>query len=170
MEFPIYQLEYQGNIENIECRLSVALFKDHLGKMSCRMKRSQTLPGLRAGPWTGCLAVLRECWCTVYTSRNLSVSKRFITFFPEDFPYSSHIPVRIGGETRMGMLIRDHFAGLAKRCDLNPQLVLSELSAMAKVLPKTAQTLVDELNISYPRDIFGNIAWEIGKLCRQVHA
>ena len=68
----------------------------------------------------------------------------------------------IGGETRMGMLTRDHFAELARRCDLNPKLVLAE------ELPRTAQMLADELNASYPCDIYESIVWEIGKLCRNV--
>lgn len=76
--------------------------------------------------------------------------------------------MRIGGETRMGMLTRDHFAELAKRCDLKPKLVLAELSRMAEELPRTAQMLADELNASYPCDIYESIVWEIGKLCRKV--
>ena len=68
----------------------------------------------------------------------------------------------IGGETRMGMLTRDHFAELARRCDLNPKLVLAE------ELPRTAQTLADELNASHPCGIYESIVWEIGKLCRNV--
>ena len=74
----------------------------------------------------------------------------------------------IGGETRMGMLTRDHFAELARRCDLNPKLVLAELSRLAEMLPQTAQTLADELNASHPCSIYENIVWEIGKLCRKV--
>jgi len=76
--------------------------------------------------------------------------------------------MRIGGETRMGMLTRDHFAELARRCDLNPKLVLAELSRLAEVLPRTAQTLADELNACYPCGIYERIVWEIGKLCRKV--
>ena len=74
----------------------------------------------------------------------------------------------IGGETRMGMLTRDHFAELARRCDLNPKLVLAELSRLAEVLPRTAQTLEDELNTIHPGSIYESIVWEIDKLCRQV--
>ena len=74
----------------------------------------------------------------------------------------------IGGETRMGMLTRDHFAELARRCDLNPKLVLAELSRLAEALPRTAQTLADELNASHPCSIYESIVWEIGKLCRKV--
>ena len=74
----------------------------------------------------------------------------------------------IGGETRLGVLTRDHFAELALRCDLNPKLVLVELSRLAEALPRTAQTLVDELNAFHPCGIYESIAWEIGKLCRKV--
>ncbi len=74
----------------------------------------------------------------------------------------------IGGETRMGILTRDHFAELALRCDLNPKLVLVELSRLAEALPRTAQTLADELNAFHPCGIYESIAWEIGKLCRKV--
>ena len=74
----------------------------------------------------------------------------------------------IGGETRMGMLTRDHFAELARRCDLNPKLVLAELSRLAEMLPRTAQALADELNASHPCSIYESIVWEIGKLCRKV--
>jgi serine/threonine-protein kinase HipA len=74
----------------------------------------------------------------------------------------------IGGETRMGMLTRDHFAELARRCDLNPKLVLAELSRLAEELPRTAQALADELNASHPCSIYESIVWEIGKLCRKV--
>ena len=74
----------------------------------------------------------------------------------------------IGGETRMGMLTRDHFAELARRCDLNPKLVLAELSRLAEMLPRTAQALADELNASHPCGIYENIVWETGKLCRKV--
>ena len=74
----------------------------------------------------------------------------------------------IGGETRVGMLTRDHFAELARRCDLNPKLVLAELSRLAEALPRTAQTLADELNASHPCSIYESIVWEIGKLCRRV--
>lgn len=74
----------------------------------------------------------------------------------------------IGGETRMGMLTRDHFAELARRCDLNPKLVLTELSRLAEALPRTAQSLADELNASHPCGIYESIVWEIGKLCRKV--
>ena len=74
----------------------------------------------------------------------------------------------IGGETRMGMLTRDHFAELARRCDLNHKLVLTELSRLAEALPRTAQSLADELNASHPCGIYESIVWEIGKLCRKV--
>ena len=74
----------------------------------------------------------------------------------------------IGGETRMGMLTRDHFADLAQRCDLNPKLVLAELSRLAEALPRTAQTLADELNAIHPCGIYESIVREIGKLCRKV--
>ena len=74
----------------------------------------------------------------------------------------------IGGETRMGMLTRDHFAELARRCDLNPKLVLAELSRLAEMLPRTAQTLADELNAIHPCGIYESIVREIGKLCRKV--
>ena len=74
----------------------------------------------------------------------------------------------IGGETRMEMLTRDHFAELARRCDLNPKLVLAELSRLAEMLPRTAQPLADELNTSHPCSIYESIVWEIGKLCRKV--
>ena len=74
----------------------------------------------------------------------------------------------IGGETRMGMLTRDHFAELARRCDLNPKLVLTELSRLAEALPRTAQTLADELNAIHPCGIYESLVWEIGKLCRKV--
>ena len=74
----------------------------------------------------------------------------------------------IGGETRVGMLTRDHFAELARRCDLNPKLVLVELSRLAETLPQTAQTLADELNASHPCSIYESIVWKIGKLCRKV--
>lgn len=74
----------------------------------------------------------------------------------------------IGGETRMGMLTRDHFAELALRSDLNPKLVLVELSRLAEALPRMAQTLANELNAFHPCGIYESIAWEIGKLCRKV--
>jgi len=74
----------------------------------------------------------------------------------------------IGGETRMGMLTKGHFAELARRCNLNPKLVLSELSRLAEMLPRTAQTLADELNASHPCGIYERIVWELGKLCRKV--
>ena len=74
----------------------------------------------------------------------------------------------IGGETRMGMLTRDHFAELARRCDLNPKLVLAELSRLAETLPQTARTLADELNAIHPCGIYESIVREIGKLCRKV--
>ena len=74
----------------------------------------------------------------------------------------------IGGETRMGMLTRDLFAELARRCDLNPKLVLTELSRLAEALPRTAQPLADELNTIHPGSIYESIVWEIGKLCRKV--
>ena len=76
--------------------------------------------------------------------------------------------ISIGGETRMGMLTRDHFAELARRCDLKPKLVLAELSHLAEELPRTAQTLADELSASHPCRIYESIVWEIGKLCRKV--
>ena len=74
----------------------------------------------------------------------------------------------IGGETRMGMLTRDHFAELARRCDLSPKLVLAEMSRLAENLPRTAQALADELSASHPCRIYESIVWEIGKLCRKV--
>ena len=76
--------------------------------------------------------------------------------------------MNIGGETRMGMLTKVHFAELAKRCDLNPRLVLAELDAMAATLPKTARMLAEELNAIHPSGIYESITWEIGKLCRRV--
>jgi len=76
--------------------------------------------------------------------------------------------MNIGGETRMGMLTKAHFAELAKRCDLNPRLVLAELDAMAATLPKTARMLAEELNAIHPSGIYESITWEIGKLCRRV--
>ena len=74
----------------------------------------------------------------------------------------------IGGETRMGVLTKEHFAELARRCDLHPKLVLAELSDMAKALPRAARELAEELNAIHPSDIYESIAWEIGKLCRQI--
>jgi len=74
----------------------------------------------------------------------------------------------IGGETRMGMITQAHFAELAKRCELNPQLVLMELATLAEALPKKAQTLAEELNANHPSRIYASIAWEIGKLCRRM--
>ena len=76
--------------------------------------------------------------------------------------------MRIGGEMRMGMLGKAHFAELAKQCDLNPKLVLTELAAFTETLPGTARTLAEELNATHPSAIYERIAWEIGKLCRQM--
>ena len=76
----------------------------------------------------------------------------------------------IGGETRMGMLNREHFAELARRCGLHPRMVLAELSDMADALPRKAQSLADELDASHPCGIYERIVWEIGKLCRQLRA
>ncbi|MBR5680150.1 MAG: HipA domain-containing protein, partial [Clostridia bacterium] len=74
----------------------------------------------------------------------------------------------IGGETRMGAVTKGHFAELARRCDLNPKMVLSELSETAKALPQAARKLAEELNAIHPSGIYESIAWEIGKLCRQI--
>ena len=74
----------------------------------------------------------------------------------------------IGGETRMGVLTKEHFAELARCCDLNPKMVLAELSDMAKALPQAARKLAEELNAVHPNGIYESIAWEIGKLCRQI--
>ena len=76
----------------------------------------------------------------------------------------------IGGETRMGMLNREHFAELARRCGLHPRMVLAELSDMADALPRTAQSLADELDATHPCGIYERIVWEIGKLCRRLRA
>ena len=74
----------------------------------------------------------------------------------------------IGGEMRMGVLTKEHFAELARRCDLNPKMVLAELADMAKTLPQAARELAEELNAIHPSGIYESIAWEIGKLCRQI--
>ena len=74
----------------------------------------------------------------------------------------------IGGETRMGVLTKEHFAELARHCDLNPKMVLAELSDMAETLPQAARKLAEELNAVHPNDIYESIVWEIGKLCRKV--
>ena len=74
----------------------------------------------------------------------------------------------IGGENRMGMLTRGHFEAMAKSCGMKPKLVLHELDDLASSLPKTAQTLSDELNERYASKVYGSCVWEIRKLCRQV--
>ena len=73
----------------------------------------------------------------------------------------------IGGETRMGMLRREHFEQMAKSCGLKPKLVLTELGSMAKTLPSIAQSLADELNLQYPSAVYSKCAWEVKKLCLQ---
>ena len=72
----------------------------------------------------------------------------------------------IGGEMRMSMLTREHFAEMARRCNLNPKMALAELSRLAEELPGTAQTLADELSESHPSGIYRSIVWEIGGICR----
>ena len=72
----------------------------------------------------------------------------------------------IGGETRMGMLRREHFEQMAKSCGLKPKLVLTELDSMA-ALPSMAGTLADELNSQYPSAVYSKCAWEVKKLCLQ---
>ena len=76
--------------------------------------------------------------------------------------------MNIGGETRMGTLTKEHFAELARRCDLNSKMVLMELFDMAEALPQAARKLTEELNAVHPNGIYESIAWEIGKLCRQI--
>jgi len=49
-------------------------------------------------------------------------------------------------------------------------MVLTELFDMADALPRTAQSLADELDASHPCGIYERIVWEIGKLCRQLRA
>lgn len=81
---------------------------------------------------------------------------------------SKRFAMTIGGENRMGMLRKAHFEELAKRCDLNPKLVLTELRDMADLLPEQAQTLADELHAVHPDAVYGRIVWETGQLCRQM--
>jgi len=81
---------------------------------------------------------------------------------------SKRFAMSVGGENRMGMLHKEHFERMAKGCDLNPKLVLTELCSMADALPELAETLASELNAIHPDAVYGRIVWEIGRLCRQV--
>ena len=135
-------------------------------------------------PAAGKLGFVRLLICNVLTGNCDAHAKNYAVLYRNGRPsfapaydllstmvYDSiakRFAMSIGGETRMGMLTRDHFAELARRCDLNPKLVLTELSRLAEALPRTAQMLADELNASYPCDIYESIVWEIGKLCRKV--
>ena len=71
----------------------------------------------------------------------------------------------VGGENRMGMLKRSHFAVMAEECGLNPKMVLAELDSMAEKLPKLAEQLDQELNTIHPSTVYGSIAWQIKHLC-----
>ena len=73
----------------------------------------------------------------------------------------------VGGESRMGMLKRSHFAVMAEECGLNPKMVLAELDSMAEKLPKLAEQLDQELNTIHPSTVYGSIAWQIKHLCLQ---
>ena len=74
----------------------------------------------------------------------------------------------VGGESRMGMLKRSHFAVMAEECGLNPKMVLAELDSMAEKLPKLAEQLDQELNAIHPSTVYGSIAWQVKHLCLQV--
>jgi len=81
---------------------------------------------------------------------------------------SKRFAMSVGGENRMGMLHKEHFERMAKGCDLNPKLVLTELRSMAGALPELAETLASELNAIHPDAVYGRIVWEIRRFCRQV--
>ena len=81
---------------------------------------------------------------------------------------SKRFAMTVGGEARMGMLRKEHFEQMAKNCNLNSKLILTELRNMASALPKQAQTLATELNELHADTVYERIVWEIGRLCRQV--
>ena len=74
----------------------------------------------------------------------------------------------VGGENRMGMLKKEHFAVMAEECGLNPKMVLAELDSMAEKLPKLAEQLDQDLNAIHPSTVYGSIAWQVKHLCLQV--
>ena len=74
----------------------------------------------------------------------------------------------VGGESRMGMLKKEHFSAMAEECGLNPKMVLAELDSMAAKLPDIADKLDRELNAVHPSTVYGSIAWQVKHLCLQV--
>lgn len=81
---------------------------------------------------------------------------------------SRRLAMNIGGESRSGMLHKEHFEQMAKDCGFHPKLILTELLDMASLLPAKAQNLTDELNEVHASHVYGRIMWEIGRLCRQI--
>lgn len=104
--------------------------------------------------YRGCKPSLAPAYDLLSTMAYETMSKRFA--------------MKIGGEARMGMLRKEHFEQMAKNCNLNPKLILTELHDMASALPKQAQRLAEELNTIHSDPVYGRIVWEIGRLCRQV--
>ena len=76
--------------------------------------------------------------------------------------------MNIGGESRSGMLHKEHFEQMAQNCGFHPKLILTELFDMASLLPAKAQNLTEELNVIHPSRVYGRITWEIGRICRQI--
>ena len=74
----------------------------------------------------------------------------------------------VGGENRMGMLKKEHFAAMADECGLNPKMVIAELDAMVTKLPGIADKLDRELNAIHPAPVYSSIAWQIKHLCLQI--
>jgi len=68
----------------------------------------------------------------------------------------------------MGQMKRTHFETMARQCDLNPKMVLAELQELSSLLPKKAKDLSDQLKLEHPSPVYERIAWEIGRLSRQI--
>ena len=75
----------------------------------------------------------------------------------------------IGGENRMGQINKTHFAEMAKNCDLNPKLILSELQNFAAMITIQAKKLETELAATHPSPVYERISWQIARLCRQIN-